>query len=124
MALVNQVKLDIRMELWDIVRFQLAFYCYRKRITITEQNLDCLTLLAISGDIELGEFCDKCAENKIFKNAQSVRTSLQSLEEKELIITNKKVKSKKRVRISDDITLQTKGNIFVNIKILRVEADQ
>jgi hypothetical protein len=124
MALVNRIQLEIRMELWDIVRFQLSFYCYRNEIVITEQNLDCLTLLAISGDVEVGEFCDKSADNNIFKNSQSARTSLQFLEEKGLITTIKKPKAKKRVRLSDNLVIQTKGNIFMNIKILRVEAPQ
>ena len=124
MALVNQIKLGISMELWDIVRFQISFHCYLKKMSISDQNLDCLTLLAIAGDIELGEFCDKSAENKIFKNSQSARTSLQALEEKKLIVTNKIAKTKKRIKLSDDLVIQTKGNILMNIKILRVEATQ
>lgn len=124
MALVNQVKLDIRMELWDIVRFQIAFYCYINKITVTEQNLDCLTLLTISGETEIGEFCDKAARNSVFKNAQSARTALQFLEKKELIQTYKIGKNKKRLKLHEKVIVQAEGNILMNIKILRVEANQ
>lgn len=112
------------MELWDIIRFQLVLYSYLKKISLTEQNFDCLTLLAMSGDVEIGEFCNNLADNKIFKNAQSARTSLQFLEEKELITTDKKPKAKKRVKLNDAIVVQSNGNILMNIKILRVEAAQ
>ena len=124
MALVNKIERGISMELWDIVRFQISFHCYLNKISISDQNLDCLTLLAIAGDVELGEFCDKSAENKIFKNSQSARTSLQALEEKNLIITSKTTKAKKRIKLSDKLVVQTEGNIFMNIKLLRVEATQ
>lgn len=124
MALVNQVKLDIKMELWDIVRFQIFFYCYLNNISVTEQNLDCLTLLAISGEAEIGEFCDKSADSKIFKNSQSARTALQFLEKKELITTFKEGKNKKRLKLHSKIVIEVKGNIYMNIKILRVEPSE
>ena len=124
MALVNQIKLDIRMELWDIVRFQIAFYCYLNKITVTEQNLDCFTLLTISGETEIGEFCEKSARNNVFKNSQSARTALQFLEKKELITTFKQGKNKKRLKLHDKIIIQAEGHILMNIKVLRVEAPQ
>lgn len=124
MALVNQITLDIRMELWDIVRFQIAFHCYLNKITVTEQNLDCLTLLTISGETEIGEFCERAARNSVFKNSQSARTALQFLEKKELITTYKEGKNKKRLKLHEKIIVKTEGNILMNIKILRVEAPQ
>lgn len=123
MALVNQIKLEYRMELWDIVRFQIAFYCHLNKISITEQNLDCLTLLGISGETEIGDFCDNSSKNGIFKNHQSARTALQLLEKKELITTFKIGKTKKQMKLHNKLVVQTKGNIFVNLKILRIETN-
>ena len=123
MAIVTKVKKSVRMELWTIVRFQLAFYCYLKGIVLTEQNLDCLTLLAITGEMELSDFCDKSAEQKIFKNAQSVRTGLPLLEKKDLILTFKTGKNKKRLKLNPDIIVQTGGNILLEYRIVRVESN-
>lgn len=122
MAIVNKVKKTVRMELWTIIRFQLAFYCYIKGTVLTEQNLDCLTLLAMTGELELSDFCEKAASQNIFKNAQSVRTALPLLEKKELIQTFKQGKNKKRVKMNPDIIIQTKGNILLELRIAHVES--
>lgn len=122
MAIVNKVKKTVRMELWTIIRFQLAFYCYIKGIVLTEQNLDCLTLLAMTGELELSDFCERAAKQNIFKNAQSVRTALPLLEKKELIQTFKQGKNKKRVKMNSDIVVQTKGNILLELRIAHVES--
>ncbi len=123
MAIVNQVKKVVKMDLWDIIRFQIFFYCYINKFSVSEQNLDCLTLLALTGDQEVGEFCDKVADNNIFKNSQSTRTSLPILEKKNLIITYKKGKDKKRIVLNENLNIQTQGNILLDFKVVRVESE-
>lgn len=123
MALVNQVKKVVRMELWEIVRFQVLMHCYLNKTIVTDQNLDCITMLALIGEMELSEFCDKAAENKIFKTNQAGRTSIHILEKKNLVTTYKIGKDKKRIKIHNDLVIQTNGNILLDYKIVRVESN-
>lgn len=107
------------MDQWDIVRFQLTVYCYLKRISISDLDLNCLALLAILGERELGDFCDIATKSKIFGSTQSVRNALAKAEKKNLI--TKVGKSKKRISVSSSIKVQVSGNILLDYKILSVE---
>ena len=122
MAIVNQVQKKIRMDQWDIVKFQLTVYCYLKRIPISELDLNCLTLLGITGEKELGEFCDLARAQKIFGSTQSVRNALAKAERKSLIVKNGK--NKKKISLKDDMKIQAKGNILLDYKILRVDSEE
>lgn len=57
MALVNQVQKRVRMPKWDIVKFQILTHCYINRVTMSDSDLDCLTLLSFNQPIELSNFC-------------------------------------------------------------------
>jgi hypothetical protein len=130
MAKVNQVKKAGYMDLWDIVKFQVNLHCHLNSITISDSDIECLTLLAINGETELTEFCNAACEpderNKdhslsyemeIFKTPQSVRNSINKIENIGLI--SKKGKSKKKISIDPEMQIQSKGNIFVEVKFLR-----
>lgn len=117
----NQVKKVIRMDRWDIVKFQMLLYCHLNNIPITEQGLSCITLLGINGEQELSAFCDEVAAKKIFRNSQSVRTAVATFEKKGLISTFKVGAGKKRVKISDKILLEATGNILLDLKVVSVE---
>ena len=97
---------------------------------ISDSDLDCLTLLAINGESELTAFCNAACnederdrahnlphEQSIFKTPQSVRNSINKIENKKLIVKNGK--SKKKILINPNMEVQTKGNIFVEVKFLR-----
>lgn len=132
MAKVNQVKKSGRMDLWDIVKFQVNLYCHLNSITISESDIECLTLLAINGETELTAFCnaacepdernrdhDLSYEMEIFKTPQSVRNSINKIENIGLI--SKKGKSKKKIIVNPTMKIQSAGNIFVEIKLLRTD---
>ena len=118
----NQIKKVIRMDRWDIVKFQMLLYCHLNNISVTEQGLSCITLLGINGEQELSSFCDEVAAKKIFRNSQSVRTALASFEKKGLITTFKPGTGKKRVKINDKILIETTGNILLDLKVVNVES--
>ena len=117
MAEVNYIQKKGNMSLSNIVKFQILLYCYLNNITVSESDLDCLSLLAIEGKSNLTEFCYLVASNEIFSSAQSVRNSINKSENKNLII--KKGKSKKTIYINPSLEVKTQGNIFVDIKFLR-----
>lgn len=122
MAIVNQVDKKIKMNKWDIVKYQILTHCYLNKINVSEADLNCLTYLSIEGEQELTSFCNKAHIMKIFSSIQSVRNCLAKAEKKNLLV--KEGKNKKKIFIHPDIKIITLGNIFLDYKFLSVEAQE
>ena len=122
MALVNQVGKKVRMEKFDIVKYQILTHCYLNKINVSEADLNCLTYLALEGDQELTNFCNKAHTHKIFSSTQSVRNCLTKAEKKNLI--KKEGKNKKKIFIHPDLNVYSKGNILLDFKFLSVETKE
>lgn len=122
MAVVNQVDKRVRMSMWQIVKYQILTHCYLYAIPVSDADLECLTYLAIEGDQELNNFCNKAYDKKIFSSTQSVRNCLTKSEKKGLIM--KEGKNKKKIYINPEIKVHSKGNILLDYKFLSVEAYQ
>ena len=118
MALVNQVQKRVQMPKWDIVKFKILTYCYINRITISESDLDCLTLLSFNQPIELSNFCLDASseEDWIFKSPQTVRNSINKAEKNKLVI--KDLVNKKLIVLNPDLKIQTEGIILLDYKFL------
>ena len=121
MAIVNQVQKQVRMNQWDIIKFQLIVHCYFNNVLVTDLDLNCLTLLALTGEQTLGDFCDIAEENRIFGSSQSVRNALVKAEKKQLI--TKVGKNKKKISLNVK-NIRVDGNILLDYKILRVEPQE
>jgi len=121
-AVINQVQKKVRMELWDIVRFQIVVHCQINKIQLAEQEIDCLSLLAIMGNFELTSFCTEAIKQNISGSTQSIRNALAKIEKKELII--KTGRSKKRISINTTMNIQVKGNILLDYKIIRIDPSE
>ncbi len=130
--IINQVEKKGELKLWNIVRFQILMYCYFNDVIIPESDLECLTLLALNGESELTSFCNAACneeqkdrdsdlefEKEIFKSPQCVRNSINRIENKNLIV--KTGKGRKKIYVNPEMKLQTSGNIFVYVKLLRKE---
>lgn len=122
MAIVNQVDKRVKMNKWDIVKYQILTYCYINKINVSEADLNCLTYLALEGDQELTSFCMKAHSKSIFSSTQSVRNCLTKAEKKDLI--RKEGKNKKKIYINPDIKIFSKGNILLDFKFLSVETQE
>jgi hypothetical protein len=122
MAIVNQVRKNVKMDLWSIVKFQLAVHSHLKTMNVSDLDLNCLTFLALSGETELTEFCENATKNKIFSSAQSVRNAVTKAEKKNLLVKNGK--NKKTIELNPDLNIQIGGNILLEYKILRVESKE
>lgn len=119
MALVNQVKKVVKMDLWSIVKFQIMLQCYLSDIEVSDADLKALTLLALTGEKELSDFCDISRKNKIFKSEQSARNSVNKCHKENLI--NKKGDGRKTISINNDsLKLQAEGNILCDFKFIYV----
>lgn len=130
MAKLNKVQQSGLMDLWDIVKFQIHLYCHLNKISISDSDLESLTLLALNDEAELTAFCNAACiedqrdrdhslkhEREIFKTPQSVRNSINKLQNMNLIV--KRGKSKKKVSVNPSLQIKSDGNIFVEVKLLR-----
>lgn len=117
MALVNQVQKRVVMSKNDVIKFQILTHCYINRITMSESDLDCLTLLSLLGPIELSHFCYEASdEHKIFKSEQTVRNCINKCEKNNLV--SKDSANKKIVLINPDLKVQIDGDILLDFKFL------
>jgi hypothetical protein len=116
MALVNQVQKRVRMPKWNIVKFQILTHCYINNISMSESDLNCLTLLSFNEPIELTHFCYDAStdEDWIFKSPQTVRNCINKAEKNGLVI--KDDSNKKLIKLNPVLKIQTQGNILLDYK--------
>lgn len=118
MPTLNQVDKKVRMDRWNIIRFQLLIHCYLSDIHISQHDLSCLTLLGLTGEQTLENFCSLTRSRQIFSSNQSARNALAKAEKKSLIIKNGR--NKKKIFLNPDLNIQTDGNIMLNYKVVRL----
>jgi hypothetical protein len=121
MAVVNQVRKTVRMDLWSIVKFQLSTHCVLNELNVSDLDLNCLTFLALGGEQPLTEFCEAATKNKIFGSSQSVRSAVTKAEKKNLV--QKSSGYNKLVKINPELKIQTSGNILLDYKFVRVDSE-
>jgi len=124
MALVNQVQKRVKMPKWDIVKFQILTHCYINRITMSDSDLNCLTLLCFNQPIELSNFCLDASseEDWIFKTPQTVRNSINKSEKNGLI--SKDFNNKKLIVINSALKIQTEGVVYLDYKLLSNDTEK
>jgi hypothetical protein len=122
MAKFDLVEKKIQMDKYEIIKYQLMTYCYVHEISITDSDLECLTLLGMEDEFDQSEFFTLAIEKGIFKTPQTVRNSLRKAKEYNLI--SKKGDWKKVVFLNPDLGIKSKGNILLNYKVLHIETGQ
>lgn len=124
MALVNQVQKRVKMPKWDVVKFQILTHCYINHITMSESDLNCLTLLSFNEPIELTHFCyDASAEEDwIFKSPQTVRNSVNKAEKNGLVVRDPN--NKKQILLNPNLQIQTEGTILLDYKFLGNDTEE
>lgn len=124
MALVNQVQKRVKMPKWNLVKFQILTHCYINNITMSDSDLNCLTLLCFSQPIELTDFCyDASSEEKpIFKSSQTVRNCINKAEKNNIIL--KGPVNKKIIQLNPDLKFQIEGTILLDFKFLSYDTKE
>lgn len=117
MAIINQVQKKVIMSKKDVIKYQILTHCYINRVTVSESDLECLTLLSTIGPIELSHFCYEASdEYNIFKSEQTVRNCVNKCEKNKLII--KDASNKKIISINPEMKIQAQGDILLDYKFL------
>ena len=124
MALVNQVQKRVKMPKWDVVKYQILTHCYINHITMSDSDLNCLTLLSFNEPLELTNFClDASAEEDwIFKSPQTVRNCINKAEKNGLVV--KDTENKKLIKLNPDLKIQTQGTILLDYKFLGYDTQE
>lgn len=136
MAKFNIVDKKVNMTLEEIVKFQIITYCYVKKITISESDLNCLTLLGLNKKTELSNFCNACCdpENRekdpsstyiktIFKTPQTVRNCLTKMINYN-IVSKDGLGHNKTVELNKELQMQLEGNILLNYKFYHIDTKE
>ena len=118
MAQANLVSKKVRMGHRDIIKYQLVTHCFINDIQLSSNELDCLALLGAYGEHELSEFCNVTVAEKIFKTAQTVRNFLTKAGKVKLV--HKDGTNKKKISLTEDLKIQTEGNIVLDFKVVYV----
>lgn len=124
MALVNQVQKRVKMPKWDLVKYQILTHCYINKISLSESDLDCLTLLSFNQPIELTDFCYDASseEGWIFKSPQTVRNSINKSEKNSLIVRSEE--NKKIIMLNPNMKVQTEGTVLLDYKFLGYDSQE
>jgi hypothetical protein len=115
MALVNQVQKKVIMSKKDIIKYQILTHCYINKISLSDSDFECLTLLSTIGPLELSSFCYEASnEFTIFKSEQTVRNCINKCEKHSLVV--KDADNKKIVMLNPDLKIQIEGDILLDYK--------
>lgn len=136
MAQFKIVDKKVQMSEEQIIKFQLITYCYLNKISISESDLACLTLLALNEKAELSAFCNACCAPEfrdketsltytkvIFKTPQTVRNCLTKMADYN-IITKEGLGHGKLIELNPELKLQAKGNVLLNYKMFSIGTEE
>lgn len=120
--IVNQVSKRVKVGKKDIIKYQLLTHCYLERINVSNADLDCLTMLAFNGEIELTEFCNYASDEGVFKTPQSVRNAVIKFERKGMI--EKNGKGRKMIKLHPTLNVQVEGTVLLDYKFVSLESEE
>jgi hypothetical protein len=73
------------------------------------------------GDINMSDFCEQVVNEEIFGNVQTTRNFITKSVRDKLVVRSGM--GNKVISLNSDLNVLTEGNILLNLKIYRVEAN-
>lgn len=136
MAKVNLVDKKVTMTLEEVIKYQIITYCFINNLTISDSDLECLTVLALVKKSELSNFCNSVCEPEnrekqptlsikkvIFKTPQTVRNCLTKLCNHNMVVKSGTGHSK-TIELNKELQVQTEGNILLNYKFIYIDTQK
>lgn len=111
----------IKLNKFEIVKYQLMHHCFISNIKINDTELNCLSLLGELGSIRLTEFGKRASEKGFLGNPIAVNNCLSKIEKSNLFI--KKGTGKKIIFLNPDLNIKSEGNIILELKLFKLEAN-
>jgi hypothetical protein len=113
------VEKNIKLSLFDIIRYQINFYCFINNIRLSPAQLDTLAYLGLWGEMNISDFCEEVVKEEIFTNPQTARNFLIKSVKEGLVL--RKGLGNKIVELSSVFELVNSGTIVINSKIYHVQ---
>ena len=128
---VKKVNKKLRMTTKDVIRYQiLTEIMFFRNETLIPSDIEILTLLIMSGPIELGKFClmsakiiyPNAAPEEISTRAQNIRNRIVKLEKRNIVVKSKT--GRKTIALNPSIDIHAKGNILLDYNYLALESNK
>jgi len=122
-AEVTQLESKVIVDKEQLVLLQLLSYSVLTKNLkagdgVTKADIACLVLLALSGETDLSDFCNKAVDSGLYKSPESVRNALSSLETRKLVVKKPTTKNQKSVLINPAINIKTEGIIVLDYRYI------
>jgi len=125
---ISVVTKKLRVSKQDLVRAQVLMeVVFVKRKHLSEVDIDILTLLGVSGPMDLSRFCEYASDivykttEKPLARVQNIRNRLSVLEKQGFVV--KKINAKKPKMLSLATSLVNSPNVMIEYKILNLGAN-
>jgi hypothetical protein len=109
----KRIKMD---HLTQMIKLQLSIHCIVDNIQVIPSELDCLSVIGVSGYIDSGSLSDLVIKG-LYKSEQSARNALGKLLKKKLL-----VKQDKKWIINPKIELCSTPGLLLDLKALYYES--
>ena len=105
----------LRLNFIDIVRVQIFFHCFINKISLSDNEIDCLAILSSFSECNLSLFCEKVVEYNVFKSPQTVRNFIVKAVSNGLIDRNGSI-----IKISQKMNIKRDDNMLLKYELLYV----
>jgi len=112
----------VPLSLFDIIRYQIHFYCFINNIRIAPAQLDALAYLGMWGEMNISDFCQQITDIELFTHPQTVRNFVIKCVKDGYII--RKGLGNKNIELSESFELQNAGTILINLKVYHVDQSE
>jgi hypothetical protein len=106
----------------DIIKYQLIKYCFLNKINLSGSEFECLTLLCLTGKMELSSFCNMTVTEDIFKTPQTCRNFLNRISK--LNIVSKDSTGKMKIEVNPSLEILSQGNIVLIDKVYHIDTKE
>lgn len=116
------VEKKAQLDTFEIVKCQVMLHCFFKSKPLNDTEYNCLAYLGELGEIRLTEFSKRASEKGILGSPAAITNCVGKLAGLGFIV--KERVGKKIIYLNPKLEIQSKGNIVINLKIFKIEADK
>ena len=116
---VHHVKKTIRLGKRDSIKYQLLTHCFVNDIRLSNNEIDCLSLLGILDSQNLSVFCKTAVDEGIFKTEQTVRNFINRACEAQLVAKEASVKlSRISIRLHESLQIVNAEPLLLDYRVV------
>ncbi len=117
----TNISLNYKLDRESMIRFQVVVYCHMNDLfrgvgKIQVADVDCMTLVGLYGKADLLSLCKELVEYKIYKTIGSARNAISEMEEKKLLVKEKRKGRRKVAYLHPDMRIGLQEQTVLDIK--------